>query len=1424
MDINRDQRRLRVMISPLAAFHIAASTSFAGTTWIARKAALLLFFLAVLLTCGAEEVRGQSALDGFEPNANDQVHVVVVQSDGKILVGGDFTTLSFNRGPAVTRNRLARLNPDGTLDAAFNPNANGQVSSITVQGDGKILAGGNFTNIGGQTRNYIARLDATTGAADSFNPNANGTIYSIAIQADGKILAGGMFTSIGGEPRNHIARLDATAGLADSFNPNANNGASRYVGSIVVQADGKILAGGSFTSIGGAQRNSIARLDAATGMADSFDPNATGDVNSIAVQADGKILAGGSFTSIGGALRNSIARLDAAAGMADSFDPNANSYVRSIAVQADGNVLIGGNFSGSNSIGGQTRNFIARVDATTGLADSFDPNANATVNSIAVQTDGKILAGGAFNGASGLGGQIRNRIARVETDGRIDQTLNLSIIVDQFGSVYATAVQPDGKILVGGNFASVLGVARRNIARVNIDGTLDTAFSPNANSVVYSIAVQPDGKILVGGVFRGANSIGGQTRNYIARLDATTGLADSFNPNANGDVFSIAVQPDGKILVGGFFNNIGGQPRRSIARLDAATGLADSFDPDPNDVVYSVAVQPDRKILAGGFFTSIGGQPRSRIGRLDASTGLADSFNPNANNRVSSIAVQGNGKILVCGDFDGIGGQSRRFIAQLDAATGLADSFNPSPNYLVESVAVQSDGKILAGGYFTTIGGQTRNHFARLDAISGLADSFEANADSIVTSISMQRDGKVLAGGSFSGMGGETRSRFARLSNDTAALQNLTVTQTTITWTRDGSSPQFMRVTYEYSVDNANYSLLGDGTAAGSNWTLTGLNLPTEQNFYVRGRGYYRSGLFNNSESITESVRNAFIAGPTPTPAAQAINLSTRMRVQTGDDVGIGGFIVTGAAPKHLLLRAIGPSLMQFGVPNVLADPVMELHGPAGFATITNDNWRDDPAQAALIIASGIPPTNNLESAIDSTLLPGAYTAIVRGTHESSGIALVEVYDLGQAGDSKLANISTRALVGIGDNIVIAGFILGNNSGDDRVVLRGMGPSLAAVGVPNILPDPTLQLRDSNGAILVANNNWQDNPAQAAELIAAGLAPANQLESGIAATLPPGSYTTLLAGLNNGTGIGLVEVYDRVDGSGAATPSPTPTATVAPTPTPTPPATPTATPSGTPTPTSTPAPTPSPTPCGGMIWSENFDGLTAPALPAGWVATNAVGSAPLWVTSTTTPDTAPNDVFVDDPPTIGDKRLDTANIAIPSASAQLRFRNSFNMEFSGGTYWDGGVLEISSPNIGGGSFTDITDPAVGGVFVTGGYTGTLSSAAGNPLGGRMAWCGNSNGYINTVVNLGPNVGGQTIKLRFRLGSDEVVAAPGWRIDTFAITDGMCPTPTPTPTPTSTPSSAPGRDGTTPTPTPTPTPVRTPSLAVNASSYQPSWRR
>lgn len=289
--------------------------------------------------------------------------------------------------------------------------------------------------------------------------------------------------------------------------------------------------------------------------------------------------------------------------------------------------------------------------------------------------------------------------------------------------------------------------------------------------------------------------------------------------------------------------------------------------------------------------------------------------------------------------------------------------------------------------------------------------------------------------------------------------------------------------------------------------------------------------------SATATPTPALTPTPTPTPGghpAQTRNLSTRMRVGTGDNVGIGGFIVPRlpnghATSRRVIIRALGPSLAVIGVPGTLADPVLELSGSGLFNPITNDNWRD--TQAAEIEASGLAPSYDLESAIAVELPSGNYTAVVRGKNQTTGAALVEVYAI-QDG-AGLPNLSTRAVVGAGDDIVIGGFILGGykNTGLARIVVRGLGPGLSFAGVPDTLEDPTLELRDGNGALLIANNDWRDDPIQAAELIASGLATLlDQTESAIVVTLPPGVYTALLAGRNNGTGVGLIEVYNRDDG------------------------------------------------------------------------------------------------------------------------------------------------------------------------------------------------------------------------------------------------------------------------------------------------------
>jgi hypothetical protein len=297
---------------------------------------------------------------------------------------------------------------------------------------------------------------------------------------------------------------------------------------------------------------------------------------------------------------------------------------------------------------------------------------------------------------------------------------------------------------------------------------------------------------------------------------------------------------------------------------------------------------------------------------------------------------------------------------------------------------------------------------------------------------------------------------------------------------------------------------------------LLGLNAAGETIFYYQ---YPTGGCNTAYNSIPIHLESTKF----PTVGPQALNLSTRGLVSVGDNVLIGGFIVTGTDPKKMVLRALGPSLSGFGLSGVLRDPVLNVYNSSRTLIETNDNWQSDPGQVE-ITANGLAPANLLESATLQTLAPGAYTVIVTGKDPTPGIGLVELYDLSPLSKSKLANMSTRGSVGTVDNILINGFIVGD-VGSTTVVVRALGPSLASYGVSGVLSDPTLAIYDANGSVIARNDNWQDD-INAIDVQKNGLAPPNALESGIVLHLPAGAYTAIVTGADGGTGVGLAEVYE----------------------------------------------------------------------------------------------------------------------------------------------------------------------------------------------------------------------------------------------------------------------------------------------------------
>src|SRR6266516_4002887 len=317
---------------------------------------------------------------------------------------------------------------------------------------------------------------------------------------------------------------------------------------------------------------------------------------------------------------------------------------------------------------------------------------------------------------------------------------------------------------------------------------------------------------------------------------------------------------------------------------------------------------------------------------------------------------------------------------------------------------------------------------------------------------------------------------------------------------------------YNYLIDHA---FVNGGTPLPTYAQLLGLDAAGEKIFYYQYPTMGCNTAYNSIPIHLESTKF-------PTVGPQALNLSTRGLVSVGDNVLIGGFIVTGTEPKKMVLRALGPSLSGFGLSGVLRDPVLSVYNSSRTLIATNDNWQSDPGQVE-ITANGFAPANLLESATLQTLAPGAYTVIVTGKDPTPGIGLVELYDLSPLSKSKLSNMSTRGAIVTVDDVLINGFIVGD-VGSTTVVVRALGPSLASFGVSGVLSDPTLTIYDANGSVIARNDNWQDD-INAIDVQKNGLAPPNALESAIVLHLPAGAYTAIVTGADGGTGVGLAEVY-----------------------------------------------------------------------------------------------------------------------------------------------------------------------------------------------------------------------------------------------------------------------------------------------------------
>ncbi len=484
--------------------------------------------------------------------------------------------------------------------------------------------------------------------------------------------------------------------------------------------------------------------------------------------------------------------------------------------------------------------------------------------------DGLTSSGAAGNGA------LEIAEAGV-TAGTLDALFDSGVQAGKF--VQCIAVQADGSSIIAGDFESVGSERHLHIARVGPDGTVDSTFKTEINVSVNSIVVQADGKILLGGLFTKVNGV---TRNGIARLnsDGTLESVNTFSPGAGADavVYAVALQPDGKILIAGLFDNVQGTPRPGIARLKANGILDTTFDPGTgaDNAIYSISVQPDGKILIGGHFTAVNGTNRNRIARLDSTGSVDVGFDPGtgADDRVAGIAAQTDGSILVSGYFTTINGTSRNRIARLTSTGALDTGFDPGTgaNDRIYTFTTQVDGKIVIGGTFTNYNGTAINRIAKLNPDGSLDTAFDpgAGADDEVDAITLQEDGSILVGGLFQFMDGSARKGLARLANEDAT-QSLTVSgRSSLKWARGGAGPAIAPPEFEISTDlGMIWESLGTGAVTSDGWELNGLDLPVGG--MVRSIGCTNGGFLGGSSGVMEGTLD-FDYGP------QILSLRAQLR------------------------------------------------------------------------------------------------------------------------------------------------------------------------------------------------------------------------------------------------------------------------------------------------------------------------------------------------------------------------------------------------------------------------------------------------------------------------------------------------------------------------------------------------------------------
>jgi uncharacterized delta-60 repeat protein len=701
--------------------------------------------------------------------ADEHINQVVRQPDGKLIIAGDFN--KFN-GDSVFH--ICRLNPDGSRDMSFNTGTGfstaGTVYALTLQPDGKIMAGGIFITYNGATANYIVRLNADGTRDTTFNSGLgfNNTVYDIDRQADGKYIVSGNFTSFNGDTTiKRIVRLTATGAVDPLFNSGA--GFNNIVTRTAIQPNGKIVAVGFFTNYNGTARNRIVRinsdgsLDATLNVGTGFNSN----VNDLALQEDGKILATGNYTTYKGVTTNRIIRIDTLGGKDATFavGTGLNASCNAVFLGMDSTVFVGGTFTLADSF---TRLRLVKY-LTNGKPDQTflrESKVNSQILASATQANGQAVIVGSF---TRYNERMANRIARLNSDGTVDSTFASGTGAN--ATIRTIYILADNKILIGGDFTSYDGKTVNRIARLNANGSLDTTFvtGTGANNIVYAITVDAQGKIYVGGNFTVYNA---DSVYRIMRLNANGSRDAGFAMGSgfNNYVYKIVLQPDGKILACGAFTNYMGVAANRVIRLNT-TGSQDATftGSGANNIVYAIELVGNGDILVGGAFTSFNGSATKRRIALLNSTGALKTFAATVANGIVYDIKKVNKGYLASGTFTSFNGVSRGRLAYIDSAGATSNTFftGTGANSTVSSLYIDTIFKtVYYSGAYNALQGALYNGFARvrLSNIRLLPVSTDLCPGAILT-VYFEKTGVYLPGNIFTVQLSDSNGNFTNALN-----------------------------------------------------------------------------------------------------------------------------------------------------------------------------------------------------------------------------------------------------------------------------------------------------------------------------------------------------------------------------------------------------------------------------------------------------------------------------------------------------------------------------------------------------------------------------------------------------------------------------------------------------------------------------------